>query len=242
MAKLITETDFRNYKVITEDSHDKPKTIKLKGIYIQANKENGNNRIYDYDMMKPEVDTFVKNYVNQGRALGQLEHPDYAEINPNEAAIRIISLKDTGNHEWEGESIVLASDPKFGIRGTPKGDILASLLQYGTKVGFSTRGIGDVQEDDNEDDDAPKYVTNYHLCTIDCVVNPSIGLFCDSNGNRCVNGILESKDFMINTHGEYMEHNYHKFEKSISKLPRLTEEKNKKVAKAVCEFLDSLII
>lgn len=241
MAKLITETDFRKYKVIMEDStSDKPKTIKLRGIYIQCDKENGNNRIYDYDMMKPEVDSFITDYVNQGRALGQLEHPDYAEINPNEAAIRITSLKDTGNNSWTGESIVLASDPKHGIKGTPKGDILASLIQYGTKVGFSTRGVGDVQEDD--DSDMPAKVTNYHLCTIDCVVNPSIGLFCDSNGNRCVNGILESKDFMINTHGDIMEHNYHRFEKKLSKLPRLTEEKNKKVARAVREFLDSLVL
>ena len=111
---------------------------------------------------------------------------------------------------------------------------MASLLAYGTKLGFSTRGVGEVSESTNE-------VTEFHLCTIDLVSNPSIGMFCDSNGNRCVNGILESKDFMVNTHGRIVEKAYSKLEKNIGKLPVKRSARDIKVANAVHEFFKSMI-
>ena len=233
--KLITEADFRDYDIEREEGNaDKPLTIKIKGIYIQCNKENGNGRLYDFDMMKPEVDKFRKEYIDQGRALGQLEHPDYCEINPAEAAIRILSLEEhTDDKNWIGVSIVLASDPAHNIKGTPKGDIAAALINYGTKLGFSTRGVGEINESTNE-------VTEFHLCTIDLVSNPSIGIFCDSNGNRCVNGILESKNFMIDTHGAIVECAYNNLEKKLEKLPKHSDAKQEILGKAVASFFKNL--
>lgn len=234
--KLITEADFRDYEVIRDkETNNKPPTLKLKGIYIQCNEKNGNGRIYDFNMMKPEVDAYIKDYVDKGRALSELEHPDRVEIDPSNACSRIISLKENSEEKnWVGESIVLASFPKYGIKGTPKGDIVASLLNYGTKLGFSTRGVGSVSESTNE-------VTEFHLCTIDLVSNPSIGMFCDSNGNRCVNGILESKEFMINTHGAICEKAYDSLNKKLRKLPVKRTDKEIKIANAVHDFFNSLI-
>lgn len=233
--KLITEADFNDYDIIHDKEHgDHPNTIKIRGVYIQCDKKNGNGRTYSYDMMKPEVDKFIKEYVETGRALGQLEHPDYCEINPSEAAIRITNLEEhPDDRNWIGVSIVLASDPEHGIKGTPKGDIAAALLNYGTKLGFSTRGVGEINEATNE-------VTEYHLCTIDLVSNPSIGVFCDSNGNRCVNGILESKEFMVNQHGVLVERAYGNLTKKISKLPKKTDFRNALVADAVSEFFKNI--
>lgn len=163
-----------------------------------------------------------------------MEHPDYPEINPVESAIRILSLKED-NKSWIGESCILASQPEYGIRGTPKGDILLSLVQYGTKVGFSTRAVGEVNDDG--------IVTEMKLCTIDCVANPSIGQFCESNGDRFVNGILESKNFIINTHGEILEAKYSKLEDSLKKMPNtfISSKKAEHLGNAFHEFLESLI-
>lgn len=234
--KLITEADFRDYEVVRDKkTKDTPPAIKLKGVYIQCNQKNGNGRVYDFDMMKPEVDLYIKDYVNQGRALGELEHPERIEIAPDQAAVRILSLEENDEEKnWIGESIVLASFPEYGIKGTPKGDIAASLINYGTKLGFSTRGVGEVNESTNE-------VTEFHLCTIDLVSNPSIGMFCDSNGNRCVNGILESKDFMINIHGRICEKAYDNLNKKLKTLPVKRTEKEIKIANAVHDFFNSLI-
>jgi hypothetical protein len=171
--------------------------------------------------------------IETGRALGALEHPDYAEINPAESAIRITKLEED-NGSWLGESVILASQPEFGIRGTPKGDILLSLVQYGTKMGFSTRCLGDVNDDG--------IVTDLQMQTIDAVSNPSIGTFCESNGDRFVNGILESKEFVCNNH-THLEKPYEKLSKRISKLPN-THIKSKKadfLGEAITEFFKDII-
>ena len=156
------------------------------------------------------------------------------EIRPQESAIRILSMKED-NKCWIGESCILASQPEFGIRGTPKGDILLSLVQYGTKVGFSTRAVGEVDDDG--------VVSNMKLCTIDCVANPSIGQFCESNGERFVNGILESKNFVITQHGDILEAKYDTFENKLAHMPNtfILSKKAEHVGNAFHEFLESLV-
>lgn len=232
--KLITEAKFNDMRIIREaDDKTKPETLIIEGIYIQADQRNGNDRIYKYDVIKPAVDKFIEEKVKNNQALEELEHPDNVVINPDRVCCRTISLEENDDHEWIGRSIVLASDPKFGIKGTPCGDIVKSLIQFGTKLGHSTRGVGEVNNNN--------IVTDYQLICIDTVLSPSIGIFNDSNGNRCVNGILESKDFVINTHGEICEMAYDRFEKKLKQLPVKRTAKEEKIANAVYEFLNSLI-
>ena len=156
------------------------------------------------------------------------------EIRPQESAIRILSIKED-NKCWIGESCILASQPEFGIRGTPKGDILLSLVQYGTKVGFSTRALGEVDDDG--------VVSDVKLCTIDCVANPSIGQFCESNGDRFVNGILESKEFVITQHGDIYEAKYNTFENKLKKMPNtyISSKKAAHIGSAFHDFFESLV-
>ena len=230
--KLITETDFRKFDISKEKVGKCPECLKLTGIYIQCDKPNGNNRIYSYDMMKPEVDSFIENFVEQGRAFGELEHPDRVEIDPKSAAVRIISLKENPDEKnWVGTSVVLASYPEYGIKGTPNGDIVAALIDYGGRLGFSTRGCGEINESEEGDE-----VVDFKLSTIDIVSNPSIGEFCTASGQRCVNGILESKEFMVNTHGIVVEKSYDKLEKKLAVLPKHSDEKANVIAAAVRSF------
>lgn len=231
--KLIVDSaasNFEGFQFLTENINDKskPKTYILKGIYAQSNIKNGNKRIYPYEVLKPEIDRFRTEMIETRRALGELEHPSYAEINPSQAAIRITKLEED-NKSWLGESVILASQPEFGIRGTPKGDILLGLVQYGTKMGFSTRCLGDVNDDG--------IVTDLQMQTIDCVSNPSIGSFCESNGDRFVNGILESKTFVCENHTR-LERCYSKLNKKLSKMPN-THVKSKKsefLGEAITQF------
>lgn len=108
-------------------------------------------------------------------------------------------------------------------------------MQYGTKVGFSTRAVGDVSDDG--------VVTDLRLCTIDCVANPSIGEFCESNGSRFVNGILESKDFVLNQHGKILEAKYAGLEKTLDHMPNtyISRKKQEYLAAAVHSFFKSLV-
>ena len=113
--------------------------------------------------------------------------------------------------------------------------MLASLTNYGTKWGLSTRALGDVN-------DADGTVTELQLCTIDTVTNPSIGEMVTSNGDRLVNGILESKQFVCNIHGEVLESKYRKFENRLSRMPNtyVSSKRAEKVYSALSEFFESL--
>ena len=164
------------------------------------------------------------------------------------------------NKSWIGRAVVLASDPKFGIKGTPCGDILNSFIQFDCAFGHSTRGVGNVNEDTGE-------VDEYQLICVDTVLSPSIGIFNKGNDKRLnngilesanrnlkkvleykkqtkyVNGILESKDFMIDMHGEIVESAYGKLGKKLSKMPNtnISSKKAEYVGKALNDFCNSLV-
>ena len=232
--RLITENAAPVELVKEAFDPGKPKTLKFKGIFLQSEKRNGNNRIYPYKELKPEVDRFIEEMVNTDRALSELEHPERADINPDRACARILSLEED-NKQWIGEAVILASDEKHGIKGTPCGDILAGIANYGTAFGMSSRAMGEV--------DKEGIVSDLHLVTIDAVLNPSIGEMCNSNANRFVNGILESKSFAIDTHGRIVEHAYERLEKKLSKMPhtQISKQKAEYLGAAVTEFFNSLI-
>lgn len=232
--KLITESNLDGFKVVTEAATEgKPQTIKMTGVYMASDVKNGNNRIYKYEDLKPTVDKFIEEKINTRTALEELEHGNYVTINPDRVCARTISLEED-NKSWVGTSVVLATDDKYGIKGTKCGDLLKSLLQFDTAIGHSSRGVGNVNE-------STGVVEDYQLICIDTVLNPSIGIFNKSNCNRFVNGILESKNFIINTHGEILEECFDDFERKISKMPNtcITKEKVDFLGNAVVDFFDA---
>ena len=205
----------------------------MRGVYLQCEVRNGNNRIYPYEVLKECVDQFITEKIETKQALEELEHPEVTTIQPDRVCARTLSLVED-NKQWIGESVILASDPKHGITGTPCGDLVKSLLQFDTAIGHSSRGVGDV-------DKRTGTVTDYQLICIDTVLSPSIGIFNTTNASRFVNGILESKNFIINTHGEILEDAYNKFEKRLSKTPKtyVSSKKADYIGNAIeCFFKD----
>ena len=211
----------------------RPNTMKFKGIFLVSDKKNGNNRIYPYEELKREVDRFRTEMIDTNRALMELEHPESSEIDPTRASARILSLEED-SHQWIGEAVILCSDERFGIKGTVCGDTLAALTNYGTKWGVSSRAMGTVDDDG--------YVSDLHLVTIDTVMNPSIGEMVSTNGNRFVNGILESKSWLCNTHGQLVERKIEKLEKTLAKMPNtnISSKKADFVGKAISDFLSDI--
>ncbi len=232
--KLITEAANTVEMVKQENDPSKPFTMKFRGLAACSEKVNANHRVYPYELLKREMEKYDKEMVQTGRALAELEHSSNPEISPDRASARFLSISED-NKNWIAEGVILCSDEKHGIRGTPCGDILASLTNYGAKWGLSTRALGDV-------DEATGTVTDLQLCTIDTVTNPSIGEMVSSNGDRFVNGILESKQFVCNIHGEVLEEKFNAFEKSMSKMPNtyVSSKRNEKVYEALCDFFKSL--
>jgi hypothetical protein len=106
----------------------------LSGKLQQADTENGNGRIYPYNVLAREVKNYEK-LVRESRALGELDHPDDSVINLKNASHLITSI-------WmEGESVM----GKAKVLDTPSGKVLKSLVEAGVTLGISSRGMGSVE-------------------------------------------------------------------------------------------------
>ena len=197
--KLITQTPITeglDY-LIEEGNKDKPANVYVSGVYMVAEEKNRNNRIYSREEMAREVERYNEEFVKTSRALGELEHPNSANVSSERACHLITELRMEGN-VVRGKSKVLR---------TPLGEIMRSLVMDGVKMGMSSRALGTV-----EDRDGTNYVSNMKLITVDAVADPSApGAF--------VNGILESKNFIIKQDGRY-EECYDSFENKLSSLPK----------------------
>jgi len=106
----------------------------LTGKLQQANTENGNGRIYPYNVLVREVKNYEK-LVRENRALGELDHPDDSVINLKNASHLVTSI-------WmEGDTVM----GKVKVLDTPSGKVLKSLVESGVKLGISSRGMGSVE-------------------------------------------------------------------------------------------------
>ena len=133
MMKLITE-EIESVQVITENVNGK-KTLYIQGPFLQTERVNRNQRVYRLPVMEREVKRYTENYINKGRALGELGHPDGPTVNLDRVSHKIVELVQRGN-DFIGKAQILP---------TPMGKIAESLLNSGVTLGVSSRGIGSVK-------------------------------------------------------------------------------------------------
>ena len=163
------DVSFNDYQVIVEQANAKsPSKIKIQGVYIACDVKNVNGRTYSFDYFEKDViPEYRRIWVDQKRAYAELNHAQSHVVNPKDACEIITSLTPDGTN-YIGESIVLNGDSRFGIAGTPNGNILAAILIHGGKIGKSTRGAVEDPNNPiiNEDN-------QFSLITIDTVLDPS---------------------------------------------------------------------
>jgi len=135
--KLITE-EIESVQVLTETVNGK-KTLYIQGVFLQSECVNRNGRLYPFSIMEREVKRYNENYVQKGRALGELGHPDGPTVNLDRVSHKITSLT------CEGKNFI----GKAQILSTPMGKIAESLLNSGVCLGVSSRGIGSLRENNN---------------------------------------------------------------------------------------------
>ncbi|NBW56605.1 primosomal protein [bacterium] len=198
--RLLVETPApeEQFEYILEEKNSKePGRLYIQGPYMMCETVNKNQRIYTRDDMQREVNRYINEMVTTKRAMGELNHPTSAEVNLERACHIVTHLKMENNYVM-GKSQVLS---------TPMGQIVRSLINDGVKVGMSSRALGKL----NEESSGVNRVTDMRLVAVDCVADPS----CPK---AFVNGILESKQFVLKTDG-HLEEVYERFESSIKKLP-----------------------
>ena len=173
--KLIRE-EIESVEVIVE-SRNGQKHLYIEGIFLQGDIKNRNGRMYPCETLAKEVGRYNEQFVQKGRALGELGHPDGPSINLDRVSHKITSLRQEGSN-FIGRAQILS---------TPMGQIAKSLLDEGVKLGVSSRGMGSLREDRN----GIKVVgEDFMLATAaDIVADPSAP-------DAFVNGIMEGKEWV----------------------------------------------
>jgi hypothetical protein len=199
--KLIVERPASNDDfeyVLEEKNPNQPATLYIKGPYMMAEHMNRNRRIYNLDEMAKEVSRYTGEMIKNNRSMGELNHPQTPEVNLERVCHMVTELRQEGN-VFFGKSKVLS---------TPMGMIVKSLIQDGVKVGMSSRALGKLTESSN----GSNKVSDFRLVAIDCVADPSFP-------KAFVDGILESKQFVLKESGQY-EEVYDSFASALSNLPK----------------------
>ena len=107
-----------------------------------------------------EAKKYTENFIQQKRALGELDHPDSSVVNLQNASHNVMEMHFNGN-DLVGTVEVL---------GTPSGNILKELFKSGIKLGISSRGLGSVE---NIGEGAQEVQPDFELIAFDFVSNPS---------------------------------------------------------------------
>ena len=173
--KLIRE-EIEQVEVIVESRNGK-KNLYIERVFLQSEMKNRNGRMYPKSTLAREVGRYNENFVQKGRALGELGHPDGPTVNLDRVSHKIVSLKESGNN-FIGKAKILS---------TPMGKIASDLLGEGVKLGVSSRGIGSL----NKTNEGYSVVgEDFTLATAaDIVADPSAP-------DAFVDGIMEGKEWV----------------------------------------------
>lgn len=194
--KLITELN-EEVKFITEATEAGKKEMFIEGVFMQAEKENRNGRMYPLPILTREVTRYVNEYVNKGRAFGELGHPAGPTINLERTSHLIKELRLEGT-DFYGKAKIL---------DTPYGNIVRNLINEGATFGVSTRGMGSLEE---RSDGIKVVKDDFYLATAaDIVADPSAP-------DAFVRGIMENKEWVY-IDGRFVEQDIDRAKSMIKK-------------------------
>ena len=173
--KLITELT-EDVKYIKENVGNGEKTYFIEGIFMQSETKNRNGRIYPQGTLLKECKRYITEYVDKGRALGELNHPTGPTVNLDRVSHIVKELHEDGRNIY-GKAKVL---------DTPMGRIVKNLIDEGAQLGVSTRGMGSLKAKNGYQE----VQEDFMLAAIDIVADPSAP-------NAFVNGIMEGREWIF---------------------------------------------
>lgn len=152
--KLYEYTSYDDAKLIVESSKD-GRDLKMKGIFIQGDVKNQNQRVYPLREIGNAV-KMVNEKIHTGESvMGELDHPEELSINLDRVSHLITEMWMDGADGHGTLKIV----------PTPMGEIVKTLINSGAKLGVSSRGSGNVQDNGE--------VSDFEIVTVDIVAQPS---------------------------------------------------------------------
>lgn len=154
---LAEHLSFDQARIVMErtDDGDGKRSLHLNGICIQGDIRNANQRVYSSKEIGKAVDTLNEQISNGYSVLGEVDHPQDLKINLDRVSHMITNMWMDGSNGYG----------KFKIIPTPMGQLVETMLNNGVKLGVSSRGSGDVDNNGN--------VKDFEIITVDVVAQPS---------------------------------------------------------------------
>ena len=135
----------------------------VSGVLQRADAKNQNGRVYPAATLMREAKKYQEVQIAERRALGELDHPDSSVVNLNNVSHNVLEM------HWKDNDLVGTVE----VLGTPAGNILKELFKSGIKLGISSRGLGSVEEINEEEGDTVEVQPDFELIAFDFVSNPS---------------------------------------------------------------------
>ena len=156
MVNLIENLTFDDAKIVVESANE-GKNLFMKGIFIEGDVKNANSRVYPMNEIQKAVESINEQIKGGYSVLGEVDHPEGLNINIDRVSHMIEGMWCEGSKGYG----------KLKILETPMGQLVKTLLEGGVKLGVSSRGSGNVQEDGSG------RVSEFEIVTVDIVAQPS---------------------------------------------------------------------
>ena len=153
----------------------------VQGVLQRAGAKNQNGRVYPKRILERECLKYQKEYIDQHRALGELDHPESSVINLQNVSHNITRVW------WDGDDVM----GEVEVLSTPAGNILKELFRNGITVGISSRGMGSVKE--NHADGTVEVQEDFELLCFDFVSTPSTHGAYMTPAGRAITELQEGK-------------------------------------------------
>ena len=148
------------FKSILKESKERPGVFEVEGVMQRAGAKNQNGRIYEKDLLMREAKKYVDEFVKNGNAFGELDHPESAVVSLKNASHVVKDLY------WNGDDLM----GKVELLNTPAGNIVKEIIKAGHTIGISSRGTGSVQQ---TNEGYLEVQSDFELVCWDFVSNPS---------------------------------------------------------------------
>ena len=155
MQVLSEHLTFDQARVVVESSNE-GKDLYMKGICIQGNVKNANQRVYPTFEINKAVSKISDTIAGGQSVIGEVDHPEDLKINLDRVSHMLTNMYMEGNNGYG----------KLKILPTPMGKLVETMLQSGVKLGVSSRGSGNVDETTGN-------VSDFDIITVDVVAQPS---------------------------------------------------------------------
>ncbi len=148
------------FKSVLKESKSKPGVFEVEGIMQRATSQNQNGRVYKKEILEREAKKYIDEFVKNGNAFGELDHPEKPVVELKNASHIVKDLW------WKGDDLM----GRVELLNTPAGNIVKEIIKAGHTIGISSRGTGSVQQ---TNEGALEVQDDFELVCWDFVSNPS---------------------------------------------------------------------